>query len=103
MLNRRTLLTTSAGAALHRLRHAVPLGLAFTPTAARAEVGTVVIATAAAVAGMIAANNRGSALGAYLNALHAKLDVTIEQLASLQDAMSKVLVKLSELTNGRLE
>ena len=97
MLTRRAFLATTAGSAFCRT---APLALAFAPTAARAEVVTIVIAIAAAVAGMIAAHNRGgSPIGDYLNALNAKLNVTIEQLVSLQDAVSSVLVKLAKLTS----
>lgn len=101
MLNRRVFLGTIAGTALHRLAPVIALAPIFLPTTARAiEPITVVIAVAAAVAGMIAAHNRGGgALGDYLSALMGKVDVTIEQLASLQDAVSKVLVKLSTLTS----
>jgi hypothetical protein len=99
MLDRRSFLASSAATALCRLGATAPLGILFRPSAARAEPILIAIAIGAAVAGMIAANNRGSALADYLNALNQKLEVAIDQIASLQEAVSIVLVKLAGLTS----
>lgn len=79
----------------------IPLGVlaaVLSPTRSRAEPVTVAIGVASAVAGLIASANRGDGgLSAYLSALSEKMDVAIGQLASLQSAVSTVLLSLSSL------
>lgn len=98
MLNRRAFLSTlTLGSLLQRLSYMAPLGGLLAPSPVRGEPITVALALGAAVAGMIAANNRGSILADYLTAISKKLDVAIEQLSSLQAAVSAVLDKLAGL------
>lgn len=98
MLTRRGFLATSFAASAGRALPFAPLGLTLTPTQAKAEPLMAGLSAAATVVGMIAAHNRGDGgVGAYLNALNRKLDVAIDQLASLQSAVADVLVKLAAL------
>ncbi|MGB3337692.1 MAG: hypothetical protein WBA73_10980 [Devosia sp.] len=74
----------------------VPPASLFFAQPAKAEAVTIVIAIAAAVAGMIASHNRSDGgLGAYLNAINQKLDVAIGQLSDIEAAVGDVLVKLA--------
>lgn len=98
-INRRAFLGTILWPPSQRvLRVGIPLiGIGY-PLRARAEPITIAIAVAAAVAGMIAAHNRGDGgLGAYLSALNRKLDIAIDQIASLQSSLAMVLTKLAAL------
>lgn len=98
MLTRRGFLVASFAASAGRALPFAPLGLTLAPAQAKAEPITIGISAAAAVVGMVAAHNRGDGgLSAYLNALNQKLDVAINQLASLQAAVADILVKLAAL------
>lgn len=99
MLNRRELLKGSLVTSVSRIAFpTATLSFALVPKKARAEVVTIVIAAAAAIAGLIASHNRGDGgLSAFLNAINRKLDIAINQLASLQTGLASVMDALADL------
>jgi hypothetical protein len=97
MLDRRKILKGLLVSTSWRGLVSAPFAIALLRSA-RAEPFTIAIAIVAAVAGMIASNNAGGGgLGDFLNAINKKLDIAIDQLASLQEAVSAVLQKLANL------
>jgi hypothetical protein len=98
MLDRRAFLKSSLTFSAVRLGGLSLLGTTATTQISRAEPVTIAIAAAAAVAGMIAAHNRGDGgLSAYLAALNGKMDVAIGQLGTLQASVATILTTLAGL------
>ncbi len=93
-VTRRRLLVSTTAAAGSRLLPLTALPAFLAPAPAHAQVAEG-IAIASAIAGMIAAHNRRE--GAMLPAMNEKLDLLIEQVASLQQGVSVVLDRLAAL------
>ena len=91
MLSRRDLLSGSLSVCVSRSAVAIPVAAELWCTSAKSEPITIAIAIASAVAGMIASHGGGSGIGDFLQAIDKKLDVAIDQLASLQSAISVCL------------
>ncbi|MDQ0074508.1 hypothetical protein J2W34_006332 [Variovorax boronicumulans] len=102
-LSRRQLFVLGAGAGIARARGPAILAGAASglfATKVRAEPITICLAIAAAVAGMVAANNRSDGgLSGVLNASLAYLRNISNQILSLQQSMELVLKELAALPN----
>lgn len=95
---RRSLISSSAVVAGTRLIPSAYIATLLAPSSARAEVVTTTLALASIVAGLIAAHNRRGD-DVLLSALNQKLDLVIEQVASVQQSVAMVLDSLATLPN----